>query len=326
LFNSAGSAVSSNALLQVNVPATITLQPISSTNVAGSSFTNRVSAIGTGELLYQWLRHGQPLGGATNATLVLTNLQTSHEGLYTVRVTNAYGAALSDSAVLVVVVAARILDHPESHVALAGQTVSLSVTTAGTLPISYRWRLGGSTVTNQVLHDTTSFLTLTNVQLSQAGLYSVVVTNLGSRSSGELSRSASMLVYADHDGDGAGDAWEVQYGFRTNNASDGGLDSDGDGLSNAQEFWAGTDPTHAASALRLQVISSNLPNSLQLNFSAISNRSYAVQFRNSLATGQWQRLVDFPAAVATNRVLTVTDQAPGTVPRRAYRLLTPRVP
>ncbi|NQU38769.1 MAG: hypothetical protein HQ523_02335 [Lentisphaerae bacterium] len=49
----------------------------------------------------------------------------------------------------------------------------------------------------------------------------------------------------DTDDDGAEDGWEIANGFDPDDASDGALDPDEDGLSNAGEFVAGTDPADA---------------------------------------------------------------------------------
>ena len=54
----------------------------------------------------------------------------------------------------------------------------------------------------------------------------------------------------DSDGDGMPDWWENQYGLSTQVPS-AATDSDRDGISNLQEYAAGTDPTHAGTAPRL---------------------------------------------------------------------------
>lgn len=51
-----------------------------------------------------------------------------------------------------------------------------------------------------------------------------------------------MATPPDSDGDTGPDDWEVYYGLNHLDAGDGALDSDGDGLSNAQEYQVGTDP------------------------------------------------------------------------------------
>jgi hypothetical protein len=58
-----------------------------------------------------------------------------------------------------------------------------------------------------------------------------------------------------------------------------------------------------------------------LEFSAISNRTYSVLFKETLSDEPWSRLADVPAR-PTNRVERVRDPSPG-APSRYYRLATP---
>jgi hypothetical protein len=62
--------------------------------------------------------------------------------------------------------------------------------------MSYRWRCGTPTITNLFLNQNISCLTLTNVQLGTAGVYTVIVTNLGGKASGgpQLSLSSNAFV------------------------------------------------------------------------------------------------------------------------------------
>lgn len=59
----------------------------------------------------------------------------------------------------------------------------------------------------------------------------------------------------DRDGDGLPDVWEITY-FGGTNAAPGGH-GDGDGMSNDDEFTAGTDPTNAASRFAVEIVLSN---------------------------------------------------------------------
>jgi hypothetical protein len=78
--------VASPASLAVNVGATADFQ---------------VAANGSPPLVYQWVFNGTTaIAGATNSVLSLTNVQLPQAGVYTIVVTNAYGAATSGPAIL----------------------------------------------------------------------------------------------------------------------------------------------------------------------------------------------------------------------------------
>jgi uncharacterized repeat protein (TIGR01451 family) len=101
--NMAGSVTSSNAILTVLVPPSITRQPVSVTTNQGANVVFTVGAAGSPPLSYQWQFNGSSLSGATNATLPLRNVQTNQAGSYTVVVTNIAGSANSAAATLIVI-------------------------------------------------------------------------------------------------------------------------------------------------------------------------------------------------------------------------------
>ena len=70
-------------------------------------------------------------------------------------------------------VAPTIITPPASLAVLAGSTAAFSVTAAGTPPLSYQWRFNGTNIAGA----TGASFALSNVQLAQAGSYSVRVTN-----------------------------------------------------------------------------------------------------------------------------------------------------
>jgi hypothetical protein len=71
------------------------------------------------------------------------------------------------------------------------------------------------------------------------------------------------------------------------------LDSDSDGVSDAEESIAGTDRTNSASRLVLVAHPQASGDAGRLWFNAVSGRSYTVWYRASLLTGEWQVLPDY---------------------------------
>jgi len=82
-----------------------------------------------------------------------------------------------------------ILTQPAGQLAKVGSNSTLSVVADGTQPLSYQWRINGVAITNAK----SSTLSLSNIQKTNSGAYSVVVTN----SSGSVvSRDAKLDVYS----------------------------------------------------------------------------------------------------------------------------------
>ncbi len=67
-----------------------------------------------------------------------------------------------------------ITSHPADQVVNVGGAATFSVSATGTQPLSYQWRFNGNSINGA----TSSSLVLTNVQLADAGTYSVVVFNV----------------------------------------------------------------------------------------------------------------------------------------------------
>jgi uncharacterized delta-60 repeat protein len=76
--------------------------PLSQTNYIGTDASFSVVAGGTPPLSYQWLKDGTNIADATAPVLVLTNVQPSAEGSYSVMVSNAFSSTTSAPACLVV--------------------------------------------------------------------------------------------------------------------------------------------------------------------------------------------------------------------------------
>ena len=88
----------------------------------------------------------------------------------------------------------------------------------------------------------------------------------------------------DLDGDGLPDAWEVRHFGSTNSVA--GADPDADGLTNLQEFRAGTNPNSASSTLRISSLAS--PNGiLRMQFESVAGKAYQLEHTAVLNTTPW---------------------------------------
>lgn len=173
--NAAGSA-SASATLTVNpasTPPSISAPPQSLTVSNGAIASFSVTASGTAPLRYQWLKGALNLASATNATYTIAAVSTNDAGSYSVVVTNSAGSITSSVANLTVLLSPSILSSPQSLTVTNGATASFAVVAAGSPPIAYQWKFNGA----DLVDATSSSLAITNVQLSNQGDYSVVVSN-----------------------------------------------------------------------------------------------------------------------------------------------------
>lgn len=67
-----------------------------------------------------------------------------------------------------------IVTPPQSQITVVGASVGFSVAAGGSPPLNYQWQFNGTNISGA----TGTFLALTNVELPQAGSYTVEVTNL----------------------------------------------------------------------------------------------------------------------------------------------------
>jgi hypothetical protein len=81
---------------------TILTQPQNQSVLAGTNVTFSVTATGTLPLAYQWQLNSSNIVGATSASLLLTNVQLSATGSYSVIVSNSGGSLASSNATLTV--------------------------------------------------------------------------------------------------------------------------------------------------------------------------------------------------------------------------------
>ena len=319
VINSGGIATATNfSILVLQLPR-ITGQPTNQAVIVGTNVTISVRFSSGFPPTFQWRFNGTNLPGATGATLSFNNVQTSQAGSYSVVVSNHAGVVTSASAALTVLVPPSFRYPPANQIAIVGDAVVFIADVDGTGPIGYRWRRNGVLVSPFSPSPT---LVLTTVQLADSGSrFECVVTNVLNRS-GLTSASAYLTVQADSDGDRLPDAWESAYGLNPANAADAAHDRDGDGVSNQDEYLAGTNPADPLSYLKIDAIRAGQPTTLE--FLAASNKTYTVQFKERVNAATWSKLAEIRAR-STNRIEILTDSVSESV-LRLYRLATPAIP
>jgi len=82
--------------------------------------------------------------------------------------------------------APTITSHPESQTLIAGTTLALSVMATSTVPLSYQWRVEGLALGGA----TDSGLVIPMVGLDNAGIYDIIVSNLG----GSVTSAAAVVT------------------------------------------------------------------------------------------------------------------------------------
>jgi alpha-tubulin suppressor-like RCC1 family protein len=172
-----------------------------------------IAAQGLPPLRYQWQRGGTSLDGETNATLVLAEPQSFDSGGYTVVVTNDYGSVTSLPMNLTVTNSAPgIYTLPPGRVLPIGWQTTFSPWVAGSLPMSFQWRFNGAPISGA----TNVSLSLTNLQLTNSGIYDLVASNAhGETISTDIDLSVVSRYLAAW-GDGANGQTNVSSLARTN--------------------------------------------------------------------------------------------------------------
>jgi hypothetical protein len=124
------------------------------------------------------------------------------------------------------------------------------------------------------------------------------------------------IMVGDSDHDGMDDDWEMTY--FGNLSHDGTADTDGDGLTDYQEFLAGTNPIDNASVLRCLAVSTSAGGAT-IYWSAVPGHNYRVEFKNNVDDANWTTLVS--STMASTQTASVLDPDASLVTQRFYRVI-----
>ncbi len=190
IANAAGSVTSSSATLTVLGLPDITRQPLSQTNISGSTAAFTVSATGTPPLSYQWFENTTPISGAVGPMLSLYDVSDASTAGYSVVVANAAGSVTSSTANLSVLHPPSITSQPLNLTNNTKSAATFTVTATGTAPLSYQWFKR----TTPISGATGPTLTLNGCFApgdSDVAAYSVVITN----AAGSVTSSSATLNF-----------------------------------------------------------------------------------------------------------------------------------
>ncbi len=340
VFNGVGSVQSSNAVLNVLIPAIITLQPVdvdvrirpdNSTDVA--PMTNATFSVSVASanppINYLWRMNGTNIiatniFGINSATLLVSNVVMDNFAAYSCQITDGNGSLSSASATLYPLVRPLVsVGPPNPLIVPAAQPVPVSVVLGNGWPppFGYQWRSNALAIATPVSNSKTNFFVIPSAFISTNAINStfrVIVSNRAVPTF-QVAQSATftLTTLLDADRDGIPDSTEIALGLMTNNAADALLDLDGDGASNLAEYQAGTNPNDTNSYLRVDIQAMN--NMANILVAAVSNRTYTVQYSDALPAS-WNKLADLIAR-ATNRVESIKD--PNWTTNRFYRIALP---
>ena len=189
------SGTVSNAVkTPTNLAPVITRQPVSINVKAGAPASFSVAVSNEAGVSYQWFKNDLPITGGTGKVFAIASAQPASAGTFRVNVSNTGGSTSSAKAVLSVVEsvpAPVITQQPVSIVVKPGATASFNVAVSNETGVSYQWLRNGVSISGA----TGKLFTIVSARVSDAGFYSVSITNPGGTAQSE--RAALEVITSD---------------------------------------------------------------------------------------------------------------------------------
>jgi hypothetical protein len=174
--NEYGIDISRQAELKVFDLPRILKEPVKHEVDAGDSLVlePELDMGGASDAAMTWLKDGVPLKLKTSKTLMLSSIQPSDAGAYSLVISNAVGMVTGLVAhVQIKLDQPTIIRQPASQEVAEGGAVTLSVLAKGSGPIRYQWVRNNQSIVDANLSE----LTITNITLANAGEYQALVSN-----------------------------------------------------------------------------------------------------------------------------------------------------
>ena len=243
---------------------------------------------------YQWYKNNKRIGGAKASVYRISKVRSANAGDYTVVIKNTFGSVTSSIATLVVDsstgIAPRITTQPSDLTVNTDDSATFSVTASGTAPLSYQWRMNSTNIPT----GTNSIYAIANVKTTDAGSYSVVVSNpFGSVTSSDAT-------------------------LQVNTPSDGEQDHKSSSKSDSKKSLKKIGLTvGTAQSITLNVLPDSDSQNFRFSFIPIVGLTNTVMVTSRLNGGEWGVLTNIPPPVSASPI-TISDPISG--PGKFYRV------
>jgi fibronectin type 3 domain-containing protein len=203
---------------------------------------------------------------------------------------------------------------PTSLVASSGDLSATLSWGAVTGAVSYNVKRAAVSGGPYTLVANTTDTEFINTGLTNGTIYYYVVTALNTATESLASTEVNVVPLSESQ------QWRLaNFGTTANsgNAADT-ADPDGDGLTNAQEFSAGTNPNNASSALGVSQVQAS-GNDLLVSFATVLGKVYRVDRSDTLQPNSWTTLQTNISG--TGGTVQITDAGAAAQTKRFYRIV-----